>query len=120
MISDKCDFEIFWNTVENRFVDTTYKNVVEELFDRLYTLHRAGNDSFWPIILRNSFAPILIGNKFDFVVGNPPWIAWKSMSKSYREGTLEIWKSYGIFEKNAYDKKTTHDAFWNGCNICCC
>ena len=47
-------------------------------------------------------APILIGNKFDFVVGNPPWIAWKSMSKSYREGTLEIWKSYGIFEKNAY------------------
>lgn len=110
-IDDKSDFDIFWNTVENRFVDTQYKSVVEELFNRLYTLHRAGNDSFWPIILRNSFAPILIGNKFDFVVGNPPWIAWKSMSKSYREGTLEIWKSYGIFEKNAYDKKTTHDDF---------
>ncbi len=110
-IDDKCDFEIFWNKVDNRFVDTKYKDVVEELFNRLYTLHRAGNDSFWPIILRNSFAPILIGNKFDFVVGNPPWIAWKSMSKSYREGTLEIWKSYGIFEKNAYDKKTTHDDF---------
>ena len=110
-IDDKCDFEIFWNKVENRFIGTEYKAVVENLFDRLYTLHRAGNDSFWPIILRNSFAPILIGNKFDFVVGNPPWIAWKSMSKSYREGTLEIWKSYGIFEKNAYDKKTTHDDF---------
>lgn len=110
-IDDRCDFEIFWNKVDNRFVDTKYKAVVEELFNRLYVLHRAGNDSFWPIILRNSFAPILIGNKFDFVVGNPPWIAWKSMSKSYREGTLEIWKSYGIFEKNAYDKKTTHDDF---------
>lgn len=110
-IDDRCDFEIFWNKVNNRFVDTKYRSVVEELFNRLYVLHRAGNDSFWPIILRNSFAPILIGNKFDFVVGNPPWIAWKSMSKSYREGTLEIWKSYGIFEKNAYDKKTTHDDF---------
>ena len=33
------------------------------------------------------------------------------MSKSYREGSLEVWKSYGIFEKNAYDKKTTHDDF---------
>ena len=110
-INDKCDFEIFWNKVENRFVNEKYKTVVEELFDRLYTLNRAGNDAFWPIILRNSFAPILIANKFDFVVGNPPWIAWKSMSKSYREGTLEIWKSYGIFEKNAYDKKTTHDDF---------
>lgn len=110
-IDDKCDFDTFWNRIENRLISNKYKDVVEELFNRLYTLHRAGNDSFWPIILRNSFAPILIGNKFDFVVGNPPWIAWKSMSKSYREGTLEIWKSYGIFEKNAYDKKTTHDDF---------
>lgn len=55
----------------------------------------------------SSFAPIFIGNKFDFVVGNPLWIAWKSMSKSYREGTLEIWKNYGIFEKNAYKKTLT-------------
>lgn len=110
-IDDKCDFEAFWNRVGNRLIDFKYKDAVEGLFDRLYILHRAGKDSFWPIILKNSFAPILIGNKFDFVVGNPPWIAWKSMSKSYREGTLEIWKSYGIFEKNAYDKKTTHDDF---------
>lgn len=33
------------------------------------------------------------------------------MSKSYREGSLGVWKSYGIFEKSAYDKKTTHDDF---------
>lgn len=110
-IDDKCEFDTFWNRIGNRLVDNNYKDVVEEFFNRLYTLHRAGNDSFWPIILRNSFAPILIGNKFDYVVGNPPWIAWKSMSKSYREGTLEIWKSYGIFEKDAYNKKTTHDDF---------
>lgn len=110
-IDDKCDFDTFWSIVENRMIDSKYKDVAETMFNRLYTLHRAGNDSYWPIILKNSFAPILIGNKFDFVVGNPPWIAWKSMSKSYREGTLEIWKSYGIFEKNAYDKKTTHDDF---------
>lgn len=110
-IDDKCDFDTFWNRVKDRLIGSKYKDVVEELFNRLYILHRAGNDSFWPIILRNSFAPILIGNKFDFVVGNPPWIAWKSMSKSYRKGTLEVWKSYGIFEKSAYDKKTTHDDF---------
>lgn len=110
-IDDKCDFHKFWNRVKDRLINSRHERVVSDLFDRLYILHRAGNDSFWPIILRNSFAPILIGNKFDYVVGNPPWIAWKSMSKSYREGTLEIWKSYGIFEKSAYDKKTTHDDF---------
>ncbi len=111
-IHEKPNYEVFKNYVLSKgFINKADEPVVKKLFDRLYVLHRSGKDSFWPIILRNSFAPTMIGNKFDFVVGNPPWIAWKSMSKSYREGTLAIWQSYGIFEKNAYDKKTTHDDF---------
>ncbi len=111
-IHEKPNFELFLNYVKGKgLIKEKDELIVKNLFDKLYVLHRSGKDSFWPIILRNSFAPIMIGNKFDFVVGNPPWIAWKSMSKSYREGTLAIWQSYGIFEKNAYDKKTTHDDF---------
>lgn len=111
-IHEKSKYENFLNYVLGKeLISEKDTAIVKKLFDHLYVLHRSGKDSFWPIILRNSFAPIMIGNKFDFVVGNPPWIAWKSMSKSYREGTLSIWKSYGIFEKNAYDKKTTHDDF---------
>lgn len=33
------------------------------------------------------------------------------MSDTYRIQTLDIWLSYGIFEKNSYDKITTHDDF---------
>lgn len=111
-IHEKSDYEVFRDYILARqLIDRDDEPVVKALFERLYVLHRSGKDSFWPIILRNSFAPVMIGDKFDYVVGNPPWIAWKSMSKSYREGTLAIWKSYGIFEKNAYDKKTTHDDF---------
>ena len=104
--------DVFINLVlGKKLIKQTDREVVSALFDKLYNLHRAGQDSFWPIIFRNSFAPIMIRDKFDYVVGNPPWIAWKAMSKSYRTGTLTIWQSYGIFEKNAYDKKTTHDDF---------
>lgn len=111
-IHEKPDYEIFRNIVLSKgLVNPDYEPVIKALFDRIYVLHRSGKDSFWPIILRNSFAPIMLGDKYDYVVGNPPWIAWKSMSKSYREGTLKVWQSYGIFEKNAYDKKTTHDDF---------
>lgn len=111
-IHEKPNYDNFKNCViAKSWINPEDEPIVKRLFDRLYVLHRSGKDSFWPIILRNSFAPIMIGSKFDFVVGNPPWIAWKSMSKSYREGTLAIWQSYGIFEKNAYDKKTTHDDF---------
>ena len=71
----------------------------------------AGKDGFWPIILKNSFAPLFCQQKFDYIFGNPPWIAWKAMSQSYRDLSLDIWLSYGIFEKSAYDKKTSHDDF---------
>ncbi len=111
-IHEKADYETFENcAIGKKLITKKDLIIVRNLFDKLYVLHRSGKDSFWPIILKNSFAPTMIGNKFDYVVGNPPWIAWKSMSKSYREGTLSIWHSYGIFEKNAYDKKTTHDDF---------
>ncbi len=111
-IHEKPNYDLFINYVRAKgWIEEDDISVVKSLFDKLYVLHRSGKDSFWPIVLRNSFAPIMIGSKFDYVVGNPPWIAWKSMSKSYREGTLAIWQSYGIFEKNAYDKKTTHDDF---------
>lgn len=87
------------------------RDAVSEMYEDMIRYHRSAQDSFWGRILKNSFAPVMLKQKFDFVVGNPPWIAWKSMSKVYREGTLGVWKSYGIFEKNAYDKKTTHDDF---------
>lgn len=111
-IHEKSEFEYFWNSICGlQLVQEKHKESIEKLYDRLYELHRSGKDSFWPIILKNSFAPIMITEKFDYVVGNPPWIGWKSMSKSYRTGTLDVWQSYGIFNKNAYDKKTTHDDF---------
>ncbi|MBD5480503.1 MAG: N-6 DNA methylase [Lachnospiraceae bacterium] len=111
-IDDRGSYEIFKNlALGKNLIKEKDLNIVKSLFSKLSVLHRASKDSFWPIIFRNSFAPVMIRNKFDYVVGNPPWIAWKAMSKSYRAGTLTIWKSYGIFEKNAYDKKTTHDDF---------
>lgn len=112
-IHEKPNYKRFWNKVFTNLslVKKEDEEIVSNLFNQLFNLHRSGKNSFWLIILRNSFAPVMIGGKFDYVVGNPPWIAWKSMSKSYREGTLEVWQSYGIFEKNAYDKKTTHDDF---------
>ena len=111
-IDDRGSYEIFESlAIGKKLIKEDDIPVVKKLFSKLRVLHRASRDSFWPIIFRNSFAPVMIRDKFDFVVGNPPWIAWKAMSKSYRAGTLSIWQSYGIFDKNAYDKKTTHDDF---------
>lgn len=97
--------------IENIELPDILRNVSKQLFNQLQSLHLSGKDGFWPIILKNSFAPLFCQQKFDYIMGNPPWIAWKAMSESYRELSLDIWLSYGIFEKNAYDKITSHDDF---------
>ena len=61
------------------------------------------------MILKNSFAPLFSKSKFD-VLRDPPWFLGK-MSDTHKLQTIDIWNSYGIFEKSAYDKTTTHDDF---------
>jgi methylase of polypeptide subunit release factors len=34
---------------------------------------------------------------FEFVVGNPPWIAWDNLPDDYREATKSHWQRYGLF-----------------------
>ena len=78
-IDDRSKYENFINLVRGQeLIREEDEETVKNLFDTLYNLHRAWRDSFWPIIFRNSFAPTMIGDKFDYVVGNPPWIAWKA------------------------------------------
>jgi SAM-dependent methyltransferase len=34
---------------------------------------------------------------FDYVAGNPPWIAWDNLPEDYREATKPMWEKYGLF-----------------------
>lgn len=95
----------------NQKNDNVDKKSVLELFKKIKTLTENNQNGLWIPILKNSFAPVYSEGQFDFVIGNPPWVSWRSMSKSYRDLTLPIWWSYDIFDKSAYDKKTTHDDF---------
>lgn len=35
--------------------------------------------------------------EFDYVVGNPPWIAWDNLSDEDRQATKPLWEHYGLF-----------------------
>ena len=37
------------------------------------------------------------GGIFDFVVGNPPWIAWDNLPDEDRQATKPLWERYGLF-----------------------
>jgi len=72
------------------------ESALEGLYRQLYHLDEEGRDGLWARLLKNAFAPVLVG-KFDFVVGNPPWVNWESLSDEYREATKRLWVDYGLF-----------------------
>ncbi|HDJ25919.1 MAG TPA: class I SAM-dependent DNA methyltransferase [Candidatus Bathyarchaeota archaeon] len=66
-----------------------------KLYDRFLELEREQKNRIWLRILKNSFAPLFKG-RFDFVVGNPPWVNWESLPEGYRRRTRVLWAHYNL------------------------
>jgi methylase of polypeptide subunit release factors len=72
---------------------------IVRLYKKIYDLeYRYHKDRIWTQLLKNSFAPLLIG-RFDFIVGNPPWINWEYLPEFYRNITRNLWDKYGLLGK---------------------
>jgi type II restriction/modification system DNA methylase subunit YeeA len=67
------------------------------LYEVLLKLEQEGRNRVWVAIIRNAFAPLLKG-RFDYVVGNPPWVNWENLPESYREVSRSLWGHYGLTE----------------------
>jgi hypothetical protein len=59
-------------------------------------LKKEGKNDIWARLIKNAFAPLFVG-KFDYVVGNPPWVNWESLADDYRAITKTLWEDYGLF-----------------------
>ncbi len=74
----------------------THETIVQNFYSDMLSLHKDGKNGIWVRFLKNAFAPAIAG-KFDYVIGNPPWIRWGYLSQEYRNATLHLWKEYGLF-----------------------
>jgi len=77
------------------------QEVVKNFYNQILELEKQNKNGIWARFLKNAFAPMVAG-KFDFVVGNPPWIRWDFLAGEYREATKHLWKDYGLFSLKGY------------------
>ena len=98
-IRNKYSKRIFKEFAQKRYElkESSIESLVR-LYWKLVSLERKGRNKIWTKILKNSFAPLLMG-KFDYVVGNPPWINWENLPEFYRNETKGLWNWYGLFKK---------------------
>lgn len=81
-----------------------HEKVVRGFYEHIVELEKDGRNGIWARFLKNVFAP-MTAERFEFVVGNPPWIRWGYLSGEYREATLEMWKDYGLFSLKGYEAR---------------
>ncbi|MBM4141038.1 MAG: hypothetical protein FJ242_06030 [Nitrospira sp.] len=79
-------------------------SLLAQVYQNIKNLDDNGENGIWSRYIKNAFAPVYLG-KFDFVVGNPPWIRWGYLSDDYRERTLKLWHRYGIFSLKGHETR---------------
>jgi SAM-dependent methyltransferase len=80
------------------------RTTLTELYEKIKNLEKEGKNRIWTRLLKNSFAPLLMG-EFDFVVGNPPWVRWGYLPEGYRDATLKLWKDYKLFSLSGMEAR---------------
>jgi len=75
--------------------------MLDGLYRKLVELQAEGRNRIWARLIKNAFAP-LFQPKFDYVVGNPPWVNWESLSDEYQQATRRLWVDYGLFSLSGH------------------
>ncbi len=83
------NLELFRNFLNaQQFPERDNSNVVKALYEIVKTLKDfidEDRDTIWAYILKNIYKPLFFKEKFDAIVGNPPWIAYRNMPPDYQK-----------------------------------
>ncbi|MBA7508707.1 hypothetical protein ES705_00639 [subsurface metagenome] len=99
--------EIFRKYVNNYFIKKVIEtNTIKTLYsiaDAVKELIEEDRDTIWIYILKNLYKPYFLHNKFDVVIGNPPWLSYRFVESADYQETLKemIAEKYKLCSKKA-------------------
>jgi type I restriction-modification system DNA methylase subunit len=83
---------IFTNILKKHYKAGGISPQVAGSFYKIYTglkkVKEAGRDSIWKFIVQNLYKPYFLSNKFDYIIGNPPWFTYSSIKNEEYQNIL--------------------------------
>jgi hypothetical protein len=92
----------------HRVVGEADRDAVTTVFHKLCRLHDGRRDHLWSYYIRNRARPLVFTRperRADVLVGNPPWLAFRSMSEQLQERYRSLAEQRGLW---AGGKVATH------------
>lgn len=102
---NKSSFEIILNEEAPFLMENSKKERITQVLLQtskiLRYLIEEGKDTIYGFIIRNIYRPLFFSKqKFDMIVGNPPWLSFRFIDDiSYQEKIKNLMKFYGIFPR---------------------
>jgi len=83
----------FENVLKKQYKASGLNTILLEGYYQIYLglkkVKESGRDSIWKFILQNTYKPYFLSNKFNYIVGNPPWFTLSSIKNEDYQITLE-------------------------------
>ncbi len=98
--------EAFSNALKRR---TGLSGLNKETINSFYLIYQGfkevkekKRDSIWKFIVQNLYKPYFLKEKFDFVIGNPPWFTYNSIrNEEYQKQLRQLAINYDLMPKKA-------------------
>lgn len=80
----------------------------EKVFHQLCDLNADGRDHIWGYFIRNQIRPLWMSrseNRFDVLIGNPPWLRYNLMSKEMQDAYRDLCLPRNLWKGEKYSSK---------------
>lgn len=85
----------------NKLLDDITVSRLHTFYSLIESLEKRDWDKIWCRIIKNNFSPRGF-SKFDFIVGNPPWVRWSRLPETYRNRVKGFCNYYGLVSGRGY------------------
>lgn len=85
------------------FEDDREVQVLYTVAEALKEMIEEGRDTIWVFVLKNIYKPLFLRDRFDIIIGNPPWLSYRYVERSDYQRFLkeQITKVYRLVEGRA-------------------
>ncbi len=98
----KADFNSFANFLQAQYPglvhDDRSARILYSVAETLKDMIEHDRDTIWAFVLKNIYKPLFLKERFDLIVGNPPWLSYRYVERSDYQKILkeQITEVYGL------------------------